>query len=78
MLIINRIKTLVFSLLGVSLLTIGLYSCSNENEINELNENRESLLMQKQQSVSVQNLGELHNLGLSYLRDNESLILVKR
>lgn len=42
----NRIKTLVFSLLEVSLLTIGLYSCSNENEIiNELNENRESLLM---------------------------------
>lgn len=67
----NKIKHLAFAVAGALLVTAGFVSCDSD-EANKMEENTELLLKQKANSLSIQDLGELHNLGLGYLRNNES------
>lgn len=67
----KKIKHLAFAVLGALLMTAVFTSCYSD-ETNKLEEETELLLKQKPTSSSIQDLGELHNLGLAYLRNNES------
>lgn len=66
----KKIKNLAFAVLGVLLVSVGFVSCEKEYEVTDVI--IESTAKSKQSSLSLADLGRLHNLGLNYLRTNHS------